>query len=214
MNSRTIIDHQHYGLGRAARHIGDVADAYRPAGPFEPLSVANRFLQLQAGFLPAGGGVGRNADYDDAEWHGILDASYTRPGDYLATADRTYFIAAQQSLLPILCILTNRIISIGRAFGLGSAGVSTYNGYGAGSTSPVATGWPASVRGIGGTTAGLAGLPTSQPALQVTVLLPPIPTVQIGSADMVYDDLGRTMVVTTAELSELGWRMSCKLATA
>ena len=214
MDPHIIEDHQHYALGRAARHIGDAADAYRPVSPLEPLSVANRFLRLQAAFLPASGGVRRNADYDDAGWHGIFDASYTRPGDYLTTSNRTFFIAAQQQFLPILCILTNRIISIGRTPISTYAGVSSYSGSGSASTSPLATGWPASVRGIGGATAGLADLPTSQPALQVTVLLPSIPAIHIASGDMVYDDLGRTIVVSTAEHSELGWRMSCRLATA
>jgi hypothetical protein len=47
----------------------------------------------------------------------------------------------------------------------------------------------------------------------MTVLLPNLPSVVIAPGDIVSDDLGRNLVVIAAEFSELGWRVSTKLAT-
>ena len=46
-----------------------------------------------------------------------------------------------------------------------------------------------------------------------TVLLPAIPGVILLPADLMTDDLGRNAVVTAAELTDLGWRITVKQAT-
>ena len=66
--------------------------------------------------------------YGDALWYGIFDAAYTRPGDYLVQADAVWFIAAQQRLLPVLCVQTNRIVSFWRPAAPSTTGVNTYGG--------------------------------------------------------------------------------------
>src|SRR4051812_24301641 len=125
MDSRKLQDRLSFGLGRSARHIGRTADAFRPDGPSDPLKRENRFLRLPAAFVPANGGLNTAATYGQPLWHGIFDSSYTRVGDYLVLEAETYFIASQAPLLPVLCVMANRTISITRPTLQTSTGVNT-----------------------------------------------------------------------------------------
>ena len=70
-----------------------------------------------------------------------------------------------------------------------------------------ATGWPASVLDAGGGGAYQANLPTGTTLGGWQVLLAGYPGVTLRAGDHMSDDLGRTGVVASAELSELGWRL-------
>ena len=117
----------------------------------EPLAPRNRFLRLRAAFTCTGWQVraSRNA-YGDALWYGIFDAAYTRPGDYLVQADSVWFIAAQQRLLPVLCVQTNRIVSFWRPAAPSNTGVNTYGGVTTETNEALLANWPASVLGAAG----------------------------------------------------------------
>ena len=102
MDELCLQDRIHWGMNRAARSIGMPTDAYRPSGPLKPLQPANRFLRLHAAFCNVRGGFERPIEYDHPLWSGIFDAAYTRVGDYLVQPNGTWFVAAQQPLLPVL----------------------------------------------------------------------------------------------------------------
>jgi hypothetical protein len=152
-------------------------------------------------------------DYATSKWQGVFDASYTQLGDFLVEGDRTFFIAAQQPLLPVLCVQTNRIISIVRPAVQSSVGANSYGGYSAGTASILMSEWPASVLGITGKGEPAAGLPTDQMVPYVEVLLPYVPPIVLSLGDIIGDDLGRSIVISAAELTELGWRITARLAT-
>jgi hypothetical protein len=213
MDSRVLQDRHYLALGIAARRIGDSTDAFRPAGAYEPLAKINRFLRLNAAFVSKAGSFDRPTSYGIVEWQGIFDASYTQPGDYLVQQNRTFFIAAQQPLLPVLCVQTNRTISIARPGVQTSTAANPYGGYSATTTSSVMENWPASVLGITSSGQPAAGLPTDQAIPYLSILLPAPADVVLASGDLVSDDLGRSAVIATAELTALGWRLSAKLAT-
>lgn len=190
-----------------------MADAFRPREAVDPLNATNRFLRLPASFEPAHGGFSGANSFGEVTWHGIFDASYTRPGDYLVLGTRRYFIASQEPLCPVLCILTNRTISVTRPSAQTNVAANPYGGYTAAGTVTMMERWPVSMlaeRKSGGTT---TGLPTDQTALYLNILMPFWPDVILLSGDLVSDDLGRTATVNGAELTELGWRLSAKLAT-
>lgn len=214
MLASILADRQRYAMGVAAHHMGGQTVVYRPSGCMNPLSEVNRLLKLDAAFQPARGGMSVAASYGDVEWHGIFDASHTRCSDILVGEDRIFFIAAQEPLLPVLCIRTNRRIAIGRPEIKSGAGIGTYGGYVSSATSTMAVDWPASITGIGAGGQSGAGLPMDQGTQAMTILLPTIPNLELAPGDIIADDLGRTLVVTTAEPSALGWRLSAKLATA
>ena len=199
-------------LGRAAAVAGIWFDAYRPAGITNPLASANRFLRLNALLTPDSGDLKRPVGYGHATWSGIFDTAYTRPGDYLVSPAATWFIAAQQPLLPVLAVKTTRIVSFARPAAPLAAGLNTYGGLTIASAVPLTGPWPASVlaAGNGGQD---AGLPADAPPGSWTILLPAIAGVALRNGDLFTDDLARAGVVSSAELTDLGWRLMVKQAT-
>jgi hypothetical protein len=211
MDFDRIQDRIFWGQGAAARSLGATADAYRPRGPSDPISVTNRFLRLHAAFSTPHGNFLRANPYGSVLWYGHFDGKYTQPGDYLLQKDKIYFIAAQQNLLPILCVQTNRWLTIAR-----SATAPLSDGYGGMTTAtnvPLLTNWPASVIGAAGAGHPDAGLPTDGTVPYWTVLLPASDSIVLSPSDLVSDDLGRNAVISASELTSLGWRLTVKQAT-
>jgi hypothetical protein len=208
------------GLGRAATIIGGWCDAYRPHGPDDPISPENRTIRLNAAFS-ADHGFAHPVGYGQATWHGIFDAAYTRPGDYIVRrqdrrgrpADGIWFIAAQQPLAPILCVRATRLASFARPAAPSAPGLNAYGGVTAGQATSLARNWPTSVLTGGGGGMDAAGLPADAPPGAWSVLLPVVAGVVFRSGDLMTDDLGRTGVVAAAERTDLGWRMLVKQAT-
>lgn len=213
MSQAHLQDRHTYALGVAGRHLGTWADAYRPAHPLEPFKDEFRFMKLPAAFVPARGGAQQTNLYGDPFWHGLFDASYTRPGDYLRCRTGVYFIASQLPLLPLLCVMTNRTVSLVRPNPQSAPSANPYGGYSWGNDTALMTGWPASV--VTNTRYGQpeGKLPTDQPVSYLTVLMPRIEPVTLETGDMLTDDLGRQAVLVAAELTELGWRLIAKVIT-
>ncbi len=213
MNPMELQDRVHRGLNAAARAVGADTDAYRPSGFSEPMSPGNRFLRLRAAFTARDDRFARANAYGEALWHGIFDAAYTRPGDYLAQADAIWFIAAQQRLLPVLCVQTNRIVSFWRPGAPSSTGVNSYGGVMTETNQVLLANWPASVLGASGRGRPDTDLPSDSSIPYWTVLLPAVSGVTLLPSDLMTDDLGRNAVVAAAELTDLGWRIAVKQAT-
>jgi hypothetical protein len=212
MNGIKLQDHLYSASGRTARFIGRSADAFRPQNAFTPLEPQNRFLRLPATFLAAKGRESQIVSYGVAIWQGIFDGSYTRIGDYLVLETATFFIASQEPLLPILCVRTNRVISIRRPNMQTHVAANPYGGYTSSASVILMTGWPASVLGENTLGSSQAGLPTDQSPPYWTVLMPASFGVLLSPGDIITDDLGRTAVIAASELSDLGWRISAKMA--
>lgn len=207
-----IRDQISWGLNRTAQHLGDLTDAYRPTGGSEPLAAENRYLRLRAAFSPTSGDFSRPQSYGSASYYGYFDSAYTRPGDYLVQAARTFFVAEQDDLLPVLCIRANRCITISRATVPTSGGPSLYGG-GTADNYPLISNWPVSMLGSGAGGQPSAGLPGDQSVSVWTVLLPAPSGVVFRPSDRLSDDLGREALITGAELSHLGWRLVAKQVT-
>lgn len=195
-----------------ARNTGDWADAYRPSGPTDPLMPGNRFMRIPALFTGTQGRFARPLGYGDALAHGILDYAYTQAGDYLVQNGVTWFIAAQQPLLPALCVKANRVLTFTRPAAPSAPGIAGYGGVTASGVVALLTNWPASVIGSSGSGQPSAGLPSDASVPYWTVLLPAVSGVVLLPADLMKDDLGRAAVVAAAELTELGWRVTVKQA--
>ena len=197
------------GLGAAARHIGTDCDAFRPVAADRPMALVNRYIRLPAAFATEQGSFRQPVGYNQAGWSGVFDTAYTQPGDYLQSGNKIYFIAAQQDLLPSLCVLTNRVLSIARATSLQGVGAMGYGGITRDTLTPVLTDWPASV--LAGGTGGSDDLPGEAGVAHWNTLRPPTP-VRIRPADLIRDDTGASYVVISTELSSLGWRLLAKQA--
>jgi len=199
------------GMGVAALKLGALCDAYRPRSAQNPLGPANRYLRLAASFNAEDPSYRKPSGYGRATWFGVFDSAYTQPGDYLSGPPGVFFIAAQQPLLPVLCVLTNRTLSAIRPAAPSSPGVNTYGGLNAANATPLLTAWPASILAIGGGQSTDVTLPGDTKIPFWSVLLPTTP-VTLRASDILSDDLGRSFVISSAELSELGWRLVVKQA--
>jgi hypothetical protein len=213
MLPRELQDRVYRGLNAAARAIGADTDAYRPSGLSDPLALTNRFLRLRAAFTAPDGRFLRPNGYGEALWHGVFDAAYTRGGDYLVQDGSIWFIAAQQRLLPVLCVQTNRIVSFLRPAAPSNTGVNSYGGVVSITNTPLLAAWPASVLGVSAGGRTDTALPSDSSIPSWTVLLPAFPGVILRPADLMTDDLERNAVVLAAELTGLGWRVTVKQAT-
>lgn len=100
-----------------------------------------------------------------------------------------------------------------RAAAPSSRGVNKYGGSTTTNNRPLLTNWPASVLGASGRGQPTADLPGDTSVPYWTVLLPAVPGVVLLPSDLMSDDLGRNAVVSGAELTELGWRVTVRQAT-
>jgi hypothetical protein len=211
------------GMGTAARMVGVRCDAYRPSGDADPLAPVNRFLQLTAAFNAADPSFSRAQAYGRPVWYGVFDSAYTVPGDYLVECGgaRRWFVAAQAPLLPVVCVLTNRVVTFRRPAGPSASGINGYGGVQRTELVPLLINWPASVLAGGTGEREPAELPSDVRLGGYRVLLPAGPTARscpvaqaaLRTDDLMSDDLGRNHIVSSAELTELGWRLLVKLAT-
>ncbi len=212
MNEPVLQDLIRRGLGRAAMIAGAWAGAYRPHGPHEPVAAERRFLRLNAAFTAAGG-PRVPPGYGQAAWHGLFDAAYTRPGDFLVRTGEDgrepeiWFIASQLPLAPPLCIRATRIACFSRAAAPQRPGINGYGGLVRAAAVSLATGWPVSVLAAGGAGMDAAALPADAVPGAWSVLLPRVDGVVFRPGDLMTDDLARTAVVAAAELTDLGWRL-------
>jgi hypothetical protein len=164
-------------------------------------------------FLSAQGNDNHASGYGNALWQGVFDASYTKVGDYLVTASGTYFVASQDHLLPVLCVKANRTISFARPNIQTSTAGNAYGGYSSGRSTILMEKWPASVLGENRSSPSTADLPTDQSVPYWNVLVPAVSGVVLVPGDIISDDLDRTAVIAGCELTNLGWRISAKMAT-
>jgi hypothetical protein len=213
VDPRHLQDRIHWARNVAARAVGAQTDAYRPSSVSDPLDRRNRFLRLPAAFTAPDGRFAHPNAYGDALWYGVFDAAYTRPGDYMVQEEAVWFIAAQQRLLPVLCVRTNRTVAFWRPAAPTGTGVNTYGGVTTATNEPLLTNWPANVMGASGRGQPESDLPSDSSIPYWTVLLPAFPGVTLRPSDLMTDDLDRNAVVAAAELTELGWRITAKQAT-
>lgn len=205
-----MVDYDHIedlvqqGRGLAAFRVGAMHTLFRPRTPLSPTATCNAIMSMPALFMPSSG---RSALFGHPLYEGVIDAAYTRPGDYLVGPQLTWFVANQSSLLPVLCVKATRLVDVVRVPTTSGAGLAGYGGLQRAAAVTILAGWPASVVAHG---YGLdrTGLPSDTPLEGWSILLPPLPaTVILRTGDIVSDDLGRVAVVSSAEASDLGWRL-------
>ena len=231
MNETRLNDLIARGMGVAARKTGVVCDAYRPSGPIDPLAPENRFLRMHAAFNAEDPKFLRATKYGEPIFYAILDAAYTKPGDYLVerATGRTWFIASQLPLLPVVVVQTNRRVWLHRPARPILPGINFYSGVNREMLTPLVSNWPASVlaeRGGSDRLGARSELPGDTRPGSFIILLPALNGLSREKAgpsdshiilktdDLVRDDLDRQFIVATAELSELGWRLFAREVTS
>lgn len=216
MDGATLQAKVYAGYAKAALRIGLPYDLYRPTGPNNPMGGA-KLTTLPAAFTVHGPGnfdFSKPSDHKQPLFHALVDGAQVLVGDYLVAQTGVagpFFIAAMQAATPILAVQCNRTLS---AFNPGPAlsiGANGYSGTNQGNETAILTNWPASVL-LGSRGVRNQSLPEDAGYGSWRVLLPAWAGVTIRPGTILSDDLGNRMVVQSAELQDLGWRIDAQQA--
>lgn len=202
----------YYGYAKSAQYIGPIYSLYRPTSAVNPIAPATLLGTLNASFNAMDMTYGKPNLYGKPLWYALVDGTQTAVGDYLVNDDKTYFIAAMQQTLPILAVECNRTLNIFRPQQQTQAGVNPYGGTVDDNQTELMTAWPASVlQGTKGEKDG-AVLPGDVRLPWWAILLPAYPGVTLLTADIITDDIDRRYIISSAEESDLGWRITAMQA--
>lgn len=204
MDGTKLQDKIYKGYGQAAKRIGFDYQQFRATSANNPLS-STAIRALSASFTTNFSYSTPNK-YGQAAWLGLFDATLCAVGDILVGEGGTFFIAAMQSTLPIYVVQTNRTVSVLRVSMDDGVGLGGYGGDTPSTEVPLMAGWPASVlQGTKGE-ANPANLPGDIRTPWWAILMPAWPGIVLRTSDIILDELGRKYVISSAELSDMGWR--------
>ncbi len=209
MDGVRLADRLAYGAGCAARRVGFLHDAYRPAGPVEPLDLANRFMRLCVALVLPGGSVGGPGGFGVPFRQGWADWSYLQVGDYLAGPEGAMFVAAIEPPKPMLVVMTNAVVTLARPGGASQAGLSGYGAVTVATEMLLLSGFPASLLAGGTGDRTRTGMPDDGKVPGFSVLLPVVAGVTPQVADILTNERGERYAVNSVEETGGVWRLSC-----
>lgn len=212
MDAATIQARIYAGRGKAAEHIGLPCQVFRPSAEANPFT--NQVATLPVAFNAADQNYVKPNLYGKAIWFADFDASETQVGDYLVRVDgTTWFIAAQQPLLPIVVIACNRVVSVFRPQQQSGVGAQGYGGDTVAQETQIIAEYPASILVGTKTDRSLVNLPGDVRNPAWAILLPVLPDdTYLRNEDVVTDDQSRRYVISSAELTDMGWRINAMQA--
>lgn len=204
------------GYGKAAKPLGLTFSQYRPKSMDAVASPENLVQRLQASFS-VNFDYAQPNKYGSPLWKCLADGNQLAVGDYLIRKGdpaSTFFIAGMQSMLPIMAVECNRILTFTRSSKpIQEYGLQPYNSGGeVGDREDILTEWPASV--LEGPK-GLATdwkLPGDTRSPWWKILIPALDGLTLAFGDRATDDIGNAYVVSSAELTDLGWRITAQQA--
>jgi hypothetical protein len=203
MDGYAIQDRLSKAWGIVARQVGQPYIVYKPSSNSYPVTSSNRVIKLSASFSPVKVGAPGVLGYGGVLWRGTFDSIYTSAGFYLVGPNATFFVASQWPLRPVQCIRTTDTITISRT-AVTPAGA--YSGFVTELAEQIIVAWPACL------TANSAHIGGALPEARFgnwTAYLPLLPAAPLV-ADVLTDLQGRSFVISSAQLTSLGWRLSMR----
>jgi hypothetical protein len=208
MDGIKLADRLAYGAGCAARRMGFLHDAFRPAGPQGPVDLDKRFLRLAVAFVLPGGSVDGPSGFGVPFRQAWADWSYLQVGDYLSGPEGTVFVAAIEPPKPMLVVMSNAVVSLWRPAAPLLAGLNPYGAVLPSTEQSLLAGFPASLL-VGGTgDRTRSGLPDDTRVPGFVALLPAVACVQPHVADILTDERAERFVVTAVEALNGVWRLA------
>ncbi len=196
------------GYNIAAQKLGATYQFYRPSGgSFPGTATISLPVSLNAEDMK----YGKPNKYAKATWYALVDGTTLDVGDYFIGPQGTFFVAALQPLLPIFVVECNRTVTLSRVQMPAGIAAPAYGGMTAANEIAYANGVPCSIlQGTKGEKSD-ANLPADTRMPWFNVLMPAsVGSVQYG--DLMVDDRGYRYVVSSAELTDLGYRLTATLA--
>lgn len=214
MDARLLQTKIYQGYAKAAKRLGYQCDVFRPAGSGNPLALVNRIAGVLVSVNAKDFTYSKPNLYGSPIYYGMYDGSVTLPGDYLVRVSdgSIYFVAAQQPHLPIALVECNRTVSVYRPQQQTGIGAQGYGGDTDANETPLMLSWPASLlQGPKGEKSE-THLPGDARNAWAAVLMPAFAGVVLRSDDILIDDLARRFVLSSVELTDLGYRMTAMQA--
>ena len=205
MDGLKLVDKVYTGYAKAALRIGFDYDVYRASSASNPTDSGNKITTLKVSLNQKGDYKQPNT-YGKAIWWSYHDGRETVVGDYLVGRMGTFFIASQQDLLPIQCVECNRIVTIARPAQQEGVGALDYQGYTPDDTDTIMTAWPCSI--LQGREKDQSMLPMDTKLPAWIILMPTTMGISLRTSDIITDDLGHRYGIGSAELTDLGWRLT------
>lgn len=206
MDGATLQQKVYAGYAKAALRIGTSFNQYRASTAINPTASGNLVQSLLAS-ANVNWAYDRANKYGNAVYQMLVDGTQTQVGDFLVGSS-TYYIAAMQPLLPILAVKCNHTITIKRPtqpVGVGQVG---YGGYQDSTATILYQGCPASIlEGTKGENNSF-NLPNDIKMPWWRVIFPSLGGVNIVTGDIITDETNLQYQVSSAELTELGWRLT------
>jgi hypothetical protein len=211
MNGATIQQRIYYGYAKAAQYIGTAFAQYRPSSANNPVTGTPLNAALPASFNAQDMKYSKPNGYAKPCWYCLADGTQLQVFDYLVSAGKTYFVAAMQPLLPILAVECNRTVNVTRPqVQTAVGGITDYEGTTATNETPLMAGWPASILQGSKGEKGEIVLPGDVRNAWWVVLFPSTPGVTLRAGDLIRDELNRRYIISSAELTDLGWRITAQ----
>jgi hypothetical protein len=205
------------GLGIVATAAGVGCEWYRASSACSPISGENWMGRLQLLFDTAPDLMQRTPRRRDKpeEWFGAFDTTGVSVGDYLTTPNsETLFVAAIDPFRPVRLVLCNHTVDIRQpAVKVGFGAIGGYGGDTRAAETVLASRWPCAIVQGSKVETGDTRLPSDVKLPWSIALLPAIPCVVLRNDLILVDDLNYRHVVSQAELTSLGWRLSVVLET-
>jgi hypothetical protein len=154
--------------------------------------------------------------YGKPSGYAAIDPALTLVGDYLVGSitvsgpSETFFIASQDIPAPIQVIRCNHTLIVSRMQStITPGGSGQYGGDVTADATVIATGWPGSLLSTGSkTTPNAMALPSDAKLGTFTILLPGNIPGPLFANDTITDEMGNRYVLSAAEISPLGWRLT------
>src|SRR5450830_590971 len=210
MESAKLQSKIYKGYGQAAKRIGPINTVYRATSALA--AMGQTVAAINASFNSEDMTYSRPNKYGKPTWFGLFDGTLVRVGDYLVGEQGAFFVAQMQLTLPILMVQCNRTVNFLRAPAAAGVGALGYGGITEENEQTLMSGWPASVlQGTKGEK-GDAVLPADTKTPWWNILVPAYPGVVLRSSDIATDDLDRRYTISSAELTDAGWRLTAMQA--
>jgi hypothetical protein len=202
-----VQDRIYYGYGKAAQRLGTDFTIYRSATAINPISSGNIAGTLKCSFNVSWSYMKANK-YANAIWQLVADGRLTQVYDYLTDGTKTFYVAAQQLILPILAIECNQILTVKRPTGPQGVGYQGYSVYDDATADVIYQNCPGSMLEGARGASNPVNIPSDAKMPWFIILLPFLGNKQIQTGDFVTDSNGVAHMVSSAELTDLGWRLT------
>ena len=198
------------GFGKVARQQGVLTEIYRPVNALAPFG--NKIGETQIVFTNNYEFI--KPDKFGVAWlYAIFDGTLAQHGDYLVSGSDTFYIATIEMNSPPLVVRCERTVSVSRvstptAGVNGTKGVLSYAGATRAKETTLVENWKASIlQGTKGES-NPTNLPSDVRMPWWLILMPSISGITFDTGDIIRDDQERKFLISSAELTRMGWRLT------